>query len=160
MKQSDALDILDLSGNITPELIAAAYRRAAMKYHPDRNPAGLIMMQAVNAARDALEDFTGNHDPQAPNYGADLNDAINAIISCSGLNIEICGAWIWVDGDTKTHKEILKGAGFKWASKKKKWNYRPAGWRSSSRGRFSMDEIRERHGSQNVPTMNRPTIAA
>ena len=33
----------------------------------------------------------------------------------NGLEIEICGLWMWVGGETKKHKDALKDAGYKWA---------------------------------------------
>ena len=56
MKLQDALNVLGLTGaGITFEQAKAAYRRASQKYHPDRNPGGLPMMQAVNAAWQVLQ---------------------------------------------------------------------------------------------------------
>ncbi len=71
-------------------------------------------------------------------------------VSDLNLTIEICGNWVWLHGDTRPHKDILKTSGFKWAPKKKLWYWRPAEYRSFSRGKFSMNEIREKHGSQRV----------
>lgn len=151
MKTSDALAILGLSGEVTKADIDAAWRAMAAKYHPDRNPAGAEMMKLINAARDALKDFEGESadagESQA-DYGDALNAALNAIINLDGLEIEICGAWLWVGGETKRHKEALKAAGFRWASRKKKWNFRPDNWKSLSRGNVSMDDIRSRYGSK------------
>ena len=48
MNTRDAAKILGLSGEVTPDLVTAAYRRAAMRYHPDRNPAGEEMMKAID----------------------------------------------------------------------------------------------------------------
>ncbi len=59
MKISDAAQILEISGTVTPEIVQAAYRAAAKKYHPDLNPAGAEMMKIVNAANDVLKDYTG-----------------------------------------------------------------------------------------------------
>lgn len=146
MKTNDAAEILGLTGEITPEQTKAAYKAAALKFHPDINPAGLEMMKIINAAFDSLKDFAGNIEAAVSNYAEFLNDALNAIFH-TGLDIEICGAWVWVSGDTKPHKETLKAAGYRWASKKKKWYYRPEGWKSSSRGKWSMDKIRTYHGS-------------
>jgi len=42
-----------------------------------------------------------------------------AILGLIGVDIEICGAWVWVTGDTRTHKEVLKENGYKYASKRK-----------------------------------------
>lgn len=151
MNIQDAANLLSISGEITPGIVKAAYRRAAMKYHPDRNPAGLMMMQAINAAYDVLREYEGVAN-EANGYDEMLSDAINAVASCPGIIIEVCGNWVWLSGDTKTHKEIIKEAGFKWAPKKVMWYFRPEEWRSSNRNNTSMDEIRESYGSLKVPT--------
>ena len=130
MNQYDAAKILGLSGEITPELVKTAYRQASMKYHPDRNPAGTEMMKLVNEAYEVLKEFSGDVKEQQADYGDLLNEALNAIINLPGLFIEICGAWLWVSGDTRTHKTTLKEAGFKWAPKNKLWYYRPEQYRS------------------------------
>jgi len=165
-----ACKVLGLTGEINPETVKAAYRRAAMKYHPDRNPAGLVMMKAVNAAREALADFRGtlSHEPEAMNYGGDLNDAITFLLHCVGLDLEICGAWLWVTGDTKTHKDTIKqfeseaGNKFRWHSKKLAWYFAPNDYRGFRRtkGATPMDDIRERYGSAHVQTQYRPAIGA
>ena len=151
MTVKDALNILDCATSSTLEDIKSAYRRACKMYHPDRNPAGLEMMKLINAAYDALRDYkptTETVDPtQEQNLGDDLNTALNAIIHL-GLTIEICGSWLWVSGDTRPHKEVLKEAGFKWAPKKMMWHFRPSDYKSYNRGKWSIDKIRETHGSQ------------
>lgn len=147
----DALALLELSGNVTQDDIRAAYKAMCKKYHPDINPAGETMMKLINAARDALADFEGQAEEQGEtqaDYGEALNAAIAAIIDLPGLEIEVCGAWVWVGGNTYAHKDQLKAAGFKYASKKQRWNFRPAGWRSYSRGNTTMDDIREKYGSR------------
>lgn len=166
MKISDAAQILELVGTVTPEIVKRAYRQAAMKYHPDRNPAGAEMMKIVNAAYDVLKDYSGdlegNSSTEQANQGGSypqaVMDALNAVFGLEGLDIEICGAWVWINGDTRKHRVILKENGFRYASKKKSWYFRPSDWRSSSRGNFSMDEIRERHGSTR-PNISRNQIA-
>jgi len=55
MKLSDAVNVLGLSGHVAPKEVKAAYRVAAMKYHPDRSPAGAEMMKIINAAYDVLK---------------------------------------------------------------------------------------------------------
>ncbi len=150
MKTSDAAEILGLTGTIDRDAVRQAYRRAAKEYHPDVNPAGAEMMQIVNAAYEVLKDFAGTLEaaPEtAVSYPEAVNGALNAIVGLFGLDIEICGAWVWVSGATYAHRAALKAADFRYASKKQRWYFRPEGWRSSSRGKFSLDDIRDRYGS-------------
>lgn len=162
MKLSDALSILGISGQYDPEMVKASYRKACSIYHPDRNPSGLEMMKMVNQAYDELKDKTGEEkvtEDFNQEYGQDICEALNKIIHL-GLDIEVCGAWVWLHGDTRPHKDIIKDSGFKWAPKKKLWYYRPSDYKSSSRGKFSMDEIRNKHGSQKVSAKERTKLKA
>lgn len=160
MNHKDALHLLGLSAKeISIDLVKSAYRQACSKYHPDKNPAGLEMMKLINLAKDALEGFLNGEqldnsikyesEFETGQYGEEINKALNAIITL-GLNIEVCGSWVWVSGDTKPHKDILKSSGFKWAPKKEMWHFRPSDYKSFNRGTWEMDKIREKHGSQSI----------
>lgn len=165
LSHRDALRVLGCNVDDDFEGIKRAYRRACAAYHPDRNPAGLEMMKIVNAAYSALSDYVpGDHrgDNDTEGYGdlgEELNTALNAIIGL-GLEIEICGSWIWVSGDTKPHREILKAAGYKWAPKKLMWSYSPVGKKTWSRGKWDMDQIRSVHGSVSVRAREYTRISA
>lgn len=144
----DAAKILSLSGDVTPEIVKKAYVEACKKYHPDINPAGAEMMKVVNAAYEVLKGHSGTIKDEQSDYGELFNDALNAILPLDGLTIEICGVWIWVTGDTRKHKDALKSAGYKWASKKKAWHFRPDQFRGRSHGNTSLDDIRTKYGSK------------
>ena len=149
MNQFDACRILNISGDYTPETVKKAYRIACKKYHPDRNPAGLEMMKLVNSAYEFLKAETGSSTVnQETDYSQALMDALNAVIGLPGLVVELCGAWAWVSGDTKQHKEKLKEHKFKWARKKCMWYFRPDDARVFSNGKKTMDEIRAKYGSK------------
>lgn len=160
MKITDALAILGISGDYTPEIIKTAYRKACSIYHPDRNPAGLEMMKLVNQAYDELKEQSGTqviNEVDITSYGEDIFNALTKIINL-GFEIEICGSWVWLHGDTRPHKDIIKEAGFMWAPTKKLWYYRPADYKSKGRGKFSMDEIRDKHGSEKVTQKERSKL--
>ena len=158
MNIKEALNILGVSGEYNPELIKLAYRKACKIYHPDRNPSGLEMMKLVNQAYDVLKNESGNH-AESNNYGQAINEALSAIAHLD-LEIEVCGSWVWLHGDTRPHREILKANKFKWAPKKKLWYYRPEDYKSFGRGKFSMDEIRQTHGSERVTPKERKRLYA
>ena len=56
--KEDLYEILQVSPNADPEVIEAAYRRLARKFHPDHNPrsvAALEHMKRLNAAYAVLK---------------------------------------------------------------------------------------------------------
>jgi len=163
MTKVDAMKILNMT-IFTQEILKKAYVKASFKYHPDRNPAGLEMMKAVNAAYAVLknlpDDDKHTDGTAGEDYGETLNAALNAVIHMEGVNIEICGNWVWLSGNTKPHKDAIKAAGYFWASKKMMWYFRPAEWKSKARGAWDMDKIRETHGSSAVQNRSRDKIEA
>lgn len=164
MNIQTALNILGFEpGTYSAAEIKKAYKAAAMKYHPDRNPAGAEMMKAVFQAWEMLKDLeqATAEDGESRDFGSALNDALNAIINCTGLDIEICGSWVWVSGDTLTHKDALKGAGYRWANAKKMWYFRDEKQKRSRRGgAWDMDKIRDTHGSDKIKTKQRQALKA
>lgn len=78
-----------------------------------------------------------------------LRTIINAIVNLN-VDIEICGSWIWVSGNTFSCKETLKQNGFKWASKKKMWYWHNPEEVIKGNGKTTMADIRTKYGSQVV----------
>jgi DnaJ domain len=155
----------------TAEDVKNEYRRLCKQWHPDLGPQAEAIertkiMQEINAAyarasamfrQDEMREKArtrGQPEPTQKDYtdAAAVDECIRAaiekIITLNGLEIEICGLWVWVGGETKKHKDELKAAEYKWAPKKAKWYFAgvPAGGFRS----FNMDEIRTRYGSQRI----------
>ncbi len=72
----------------------------------------------------------------------------NVHTSLNDIEVEICGSWIWVSGNTREHKEILKNLKFRYAHKKQAWYYHTEPYRKKSKRELTLDEIRDMFGSQ------------
>jgi len=85
-------------------------------------------------------------------YYANVNDGyreqIEKIVFIPDLQIEICGSWIWLNGNTYAVKNIIKDAGFLWAGNKKAWYWKPYEQKGYKHKAWDMDKIRNTYGSQ------------
>ena len=131
------------------------YRRLVMIHHPDHG-GDTATMQAINAEHDALfEALKAKHnaehdeDHQTTETPEEFREIIEALLRMDGVEVELCGSWLWIGGNTRAHKDDLKAAGCRWSSSKKLWYWRHAEdaqrWH---RGRSTIGEIRTKYGSQ------------
>ena len=110
-----------------------AYRDAAKANHPDMG-GDTATMQRINAAYTARFEILKNRqnetaaaDPDGSTKATteapdDFINIIAALLKLDGLEVELCGRWLWIGGNTMTHKEALKAAGCRWSQSK---NYGP-----------------------------------
>lgn len=140
--------------------IKARYKDLAKTYHPDLG--GCVeTMKEINRQYDEV--LTGVYQKEGKSI-TEIEDLLAAsqalreklfeITAMPNLIVELCGEWIWVTGDTRPSKELLKSAGFFWASKKLAWYWRSESEKGKRRGNYSMDKIRELHGSSSLSGMN------
>lgn len=148
----------------TLQALKERYKELAKAYHPDLNPdAGDEAMQQINAQYDELvkrlsrvsSDGRTEATEQEARNAQDLAMAYRAviaqIINLAGVNIELCGAWLWVSGDTYANRDALKAAGLRYASKKKMWYWRPEEAAChKSRRNTTMGDIRRKYGSDRI----------
>ncbi len=135
----------------TIEELKKEYKKQAFANHPDRGGDAEVMKMINNEYEEALNILkatsTNKQDKSNTEQAADFIHIIDSIINLEGLKIEIVGSWIWVTGDTKTHKEILKATGFYYASKKKAWYFKPSDYKGRSHKNYSLEEIKSKYGS-------------
>lgn len=134
------------------EELKKEYRRLCMKHHPDLG-GDEETMKRLNAEYERIvRSGRFSDDMDAAHTTADEEAAFRHILEklvvLQGLVIEICGSWLWVSGKTFPYKDALKGLGMKFASKKKCWYWHPEGYRRTSHREYSMDAIRDMHGSR------------
>lgn len=91
-------------------------------------------------------------------FDIEFEKIIAKILHYEDIVIEVVGSWIWLNGDTKPIKDILKDLGFKWASKKKKWYY------GEMKGRNlkpkSMSDIKAKYGCETLKTKDKKRLAS
>ncbi len=85
---------------------------------------------------------------------------LEKIINFDGIEIEIIGAWLWISGNTYSHRKQLKELGFKYASKKKAWYFHTESFRKTSHKTLSMDDIRNYYGTTKVQRNQRELLEA
>ena len=138
------------------------YRRLTMLHHPDRG-GDTATMQAINAEHDEVFEIlkrkhnaSADEAHQTTEAPEEFRSIINALLNIPSLTVELCGCWLWISGDTITHKEELKAAGCRWSSSKKMWYWRCAedACRSSKGGK-SMSHIRSKYGSERITSDGR-----
>lgn len=140
----------------TLEELKATFKKLAIKNHPDCGGSEEVMKEINRQYDEAfprLKNIHVNKDGQkyekendeAPDW---FRNIIEALLKMQGVDIEIIGSFIWVSGNTREHKDALKGLGFQWHSTKKCWYKAPEGYRKASKAQYSMDDIRNMYGVQ------------
>lgn len=138
----------------TLEQLRKEYKRLVKENHPD-NGGSDEAIKIINAEYEELFKVLKNSDTSENkskyNMTEDemLRNVINSIINLN-IDIEICGSWIWVSGNTYGCKTELKTNGFRWASKKKMWYWHNPEEVVKGYGKTTMEDIRTKYGSQIV----------
>ncbi len=147
----------------TLEDVKHIYKKLLMQYHPDRNPApnATKMTQAINAEYElAFEAFKNIHrNAEGETYTKATSETpdlfkkiLHKLLKLDGLEINLCGCWLWIAGNTKPHKEALKAAGCKWCSNKKMWAWHPPEMGKTSKRKFEFSEICDKFGCERITT--------
>ena len=146
----------------TVEELRKQYKDLLKKYHPD-NGGSEEATKEINAEYEQLfgtlpheSEFeqTEIHEDRI------LRAAINKIIHLNGIDIEICGSWVWVSGNTYPVRNEIKAAGYRFSKNKKMWYFHNGEYRRMHKGFSSIEAIRAKYGSQLVLNDAPKTITA
>lgn len=147
--------------------LKAEYRKLAFELHPDMggNAKEFSSMKAeyeqlFEALKRAEYKKEAEKDPEHERsfeevFSDEVDDGfieiIDLLIRLDGIEIELCGNWLWLSGNTREHKDKLRACGCHWAPKKKMWYWRPLDYRMPfNRKHYSMSHIRAKYGSQRI----------
>lgn len=127
------------------------YKKLAKVYHPDKGGDSEQFKILNNEYHRFIDNFSQAHidDADFEELNVELEKIIVDLLHIENILIEIVGSWVWISGETKEIKELLKSLGFKWASKKKMWFFGELK-KSRGRGQMAMDDIKNKYGSTTV----------
>jgi hypothetical protein len=129
------------------------YFKLAKKYHPDAGGTTVQFQQLqaeYNSLLKKLLNGSSLNTEQKENeiiIDQAIRDIINSLINIEGLNVEVIGKWLWISGDTYPVRTTLKQAGLTFIKKAgiPYWVYK--GVESTSRGKMSIEDIKNKYGT-------------
>ncbi|WP_316831738.1 J domain-containing protein [Pedobacter aquatilis] len=136
--------------------VKALYKKLAKEHHPDFG-GDTATMQEINseyafASAGVIRSvgFAEEEMEQEIRYSEVYRQAIEAVVNLDGLLVELVGNWIWVTGNTRLHREMLKSAGYRFSAKKLAWYFRSEVFSVRKSSGKSLEEIKAKYGSEPV----------
>ncbi len=144
---------------ITLEEVKEVFRKWCIKLHPDNNPGRdttkdfqemksqyeKAFNRCKNTHRNAEGETYSKETEETPEMYADI---ISRLVNIPDISVELCGSWLWVTGNTRDCKDILKEMHFRFSAKKTAWYFHFEPFRKRSKKTCTMDEIRNMYGSK------------
>lgn len=113
--------------------IKTLYRELARKHHPDLGGSTEVMQILNNEYDSALKNCNGQKTTgddgkehtytYNPEVEGKIKEAITNLLALDMQKVDIwlIGTWVWIEGETKPHKNELKALGCRWHSKRGCW---------------------------------------
>ena len=105
--------------------------------------------QAWNRLKDVHVNAEGEqYTKETTETAQEYMDLIEKLLTLDGVEVELCGSWIWLTGNTRLYKDQIKALGFRWSQKKGAWYFHREPYRKHSKKELTLDEIRAMYGSE------------
>lgn len=141
----------------TVEELRKMYRELLKLYHPDNENGSVEITQEINVEYDLVFSILSREKQEdSQSYTQEKkaeNEAFKEVLSKIihiNADIEIVGEWLWIERGAYEYRELLKSVGFRYASRKKAWYWHFGEYHRRSKKEITLDEIRQRYGSQKV----------
>jgi len=145
------------------------YHEYAHKFHPDNGGTG-DELKEINVEfkqwwayyKDIHTNADGEtyHSAESTTETAEeFMDIIQNLSGLQGIDVELCGSWLWISGNTYPVKDQLSAFGCKWSKGKKKWYWTMDQFTKARYKTPSMKDIRRMYGSERVQLNRRAMLA-
>lgn len=139
------------------------YKQLAREHHPDFG-GDIEVMQAINAEYDKMIEYFAKHgdkreqEKAAAEVPERFRKIIAELIRMEFVQIEIVGSWIWLSGNVGKYLRKIKGMGFEYSTKQKKY-YLSDGTGKGRASRYNFQELREIYGSDIIESEGTKALA-
>lgn len=142
------------------EEVKEIFKKLAKELHPDNGGDAENFKQMMNEYTEAFNRLKNIHknansetyEKATSETPEQFADVINSIIHLQDVTIEMIGSWVWVEGNTYPYREHLKELHFFYSKNKKAWYYTGEDEKSRRKGRYTLDQIKEKYGVTEVET--------
>ena len=115
----------------------------------------MVRNSVKNSSFDCKSDAIAHHKPTQNNpLKSNVIQSALQSVQGLGLQVEVCGTWLWIFKADASHVAQLQAANFKWSYQKGAWylcpNKNTPRLSLNKRTSTSMEKVRERYGSQVV----------
>ena len=152
----------------TAEEGKARYRELVRKYHPDNGGTGEELKEISVEFKTWFAKYKNIHtnsegetytsEKETTETAEDFMEIINNLSTLPGIEVEICGTWLWISGNTYPVKDQLSSFGCRWSKSKKKWYWTTDDYTKARYKKPTMEQIRQMYGSQKVKLSHRLCI--
>ena len=144
----------------TPAETKQYYKKQAFKLHPDKGGSHDAFVEMQSHYLNRLKQLDGQESTgfdnkthkyyYNENVETELMEKITELLNLktNDLEIELCGTWLWISGNTKAYKDKLKALSLKWHSRRVKWYFHTKTNRKRRMSKMSFDQIRFAYGSK------------
>lgn len=136
------------------------YRELVKQYHPDNGGTGEELKEISAEFSTWWDHYKNIHtnadgktytsEKETTETAEQFMDIIRNLSNLPNIEIEICGSWLWITGNTYPVRTQLSEFGCRWSRGKKKWYWTQDDFTKARYKKPSMEQIRQRYGSQMV----------
>lgn len=144
------------------------FRKLCLELHPDKGGNAEEFKAMKNeydyfcSLQAAGEAGKANAENRSARFTAEtekeLREALERFLSIPGIIVEICGSWLWISGNTFPVHEQIKALGAKFSGQKKMWYWAATMREGKVRGRYDMNKIRSKFGSETIESTAKETL--